>query len=196
MSSFIDPDVPEELLRAAQAGDPAAHEMLFRRFHKPVYNLAWRMLANTAAAEEVVQDTFVEVLRKVESFRGESPLGGWIRRIAVNFSLMRLRSAWHQRSVPLSLVGEIEAGSDAASDPARAGGATDLARALAQLPVKSRMVVWLHDVEGMTHKEIGEAMGKTTSFSKSQLVRAHERLRDLLGANTEARPCMQVSNSY
>ncbi len=192
MSSFIDPDVPEALLRAAQAGDIAAHEKLFRRFHKPVYNLAWRMLGNQAAAEEVVQDTFVEVLRKVKGFRGEAPLGAWVRRIAVNFSLMQQRSAWHQRSVPLSVVSETESG----SDPARAGSAGDLSRALAQLPLKSRMVVWLHDVEGLTHKEIGEAMGKTTSFSKSQLVRAHERLRDLLGTNTEARSCMQVSNSY
>lgn len=192
MSSFFDPDVPDELLRAAQAGDMTAHEKLFRRFHKPVYNLAWRMLANSAAAEEVVQDTFVEVLRRLESFRGESPLGGWIRRIAVNFSLMHLRSAWHQRSVSLTVVGDPEGD----SDPSRAGGAADLSKALASLPAKSRMVVWLHDVEGLTHKEVGEAMGKTASFSKSQLVRAHKRLRDLLGEEREARPCMQVSNSY
>lgn len=192
MSSFLEPDVPDETLRAAQAGDPSAHETLFRRFQVPVYNLAWRILGNEAAAEEVVQDTFVEVLRKVKGFRGEAPLGGWVRRIAVNFSLMHLRSAWHKRSVPLSLVGETAAG----SDPARAGLATDLAAALAQLPVKSRMVVWLYDVEGLTHKEIGEAMGKTPSFSKSQLARAHVRLRDLLEANKEARSCMQVSNSY
>ncbi|NNF51127.1 MAG: RNA polymerase sigma factor [Gammaproteobacteria bacterium] len=192
MSAFLDPEVPEELLRAAQAGDLVAHEKLFRRFHKPIFSLAWRMLANRAAAEEVVQDTFVEILRKLGSFRGDSPLGGWIRRIAVNFCLMHLRSAWHVRSVSLSAIGEAEAG----LDPARAGGAADLSRALAELPVKSRMVVWLHDVEGLTHKEIGEAMGKTESFSKSQLVRAHKRLRDLLGENREARTCMQVSNSY
>lgn len=192
MSSFFEPDVPDDLLRAAQAGDAAAHEKLFRRFCKPVYNLAWRMLDNPSAAEEVVQETFVEVLRRVDSFRGESPLGGWIRRIAVNFCLMQLRSPWHRRSVSLSLVAEPEA----TTDPSRAGPATDLSRALAQLPAKSRMVVWLYDVEGLTHKEIGEAMGKTTSFSKSQLARAHERLRELLGPDKEARSCMQVSNSY
>ena len=192
MSSFLEPDVPDELLRAAQAGDLVAHEKLFQRFHKPVYSLALRMLANRAAAEEVVQDTFVEVLRRLGGFRGDSPFGGWLRRIAINFSLMHLRSAWHRRSVPLAVVAEAQG----ESDPARAGAATDLSRALAQLPVKSRMVVWLHDVEGLTHKEIGEAMGKTASFSKSQLVRAHKRLRDLLGDDREARSCMQVSNSY
>lgn len=192
MSSFIDPDVPEELLRAAQAGDRYAHGALFQRFHQPVYNLASRMLGNQAAAEEVVQDVFVEVIRRLGDFRGDSPVGGWIRRIAVNFSLMQLRSAWHRRAVPLAGVQEPEA----VSDPARAGGASDLLRALAKLPAKTRMVVWLHDVEGMTHKEIGTAMGKSPSFSKSQLARAHERLRGLLSTTREARSCMQVSNSY
>lgn len=192
MSSFIDPDVPKELLRAAQAGDMAAHEALFRRFHGPVYNLARRMLTNEAGAEEVVQDTFVEIIRKIDSFRSESPLGGWVRKIAVNFSLMHLRSAWHKRAVPLAVVGETQAN----ADPSRAGNASDLSRALAQLPVKTRMVVWLHDVEGLTHKEIGELMGKTTSFSKSQLVRAHERLRTMLTGSRDTQPCMQVSNSY
>lgn len=192
MSSFFEPEISDETLRAAQAGDPAAHERLFRRFSQPVYNLAWRMLSNQAAAEEVVQETFVEVLRRIEDFRGESPVGGWIRRIAVNFCLMQLRSAWFRRSVPLSLVAE----PSSAGGPERAGTAADVSRALAELPARTRMVVWLHDVEGLTHREIGEAMGKTASFSKSQLSRAHERLRVLLGPAREDNSCMQVSNSY
>ncbi len=192
MSSFIEPEVPDELLRAAQAGEMGAHEQLYRRFKGPVYNLAWRMLANPAAADEVLQDTFVEVIRRIGDFRGEAPLGGWIRRIAVNFSLMHLRSAWQRRALPLAVVGEAAGG----LDPARAGGATDLSRALGELPARTRMVVWLHDVEGMTHKEIGAVMGKTASFSKSQLSRAHQRLRVLLDGKREAKQCMQVSNSY
>lgn len=192
MSSFFDPEVPADLVRAARAGQMAAHEQLFRRFHQPVFNLARRMLASEAAAEEVVQDTFVEVLRKFAGYRGESPVGGWIRRIAVNFCLMQLRSAWHRRAVPLTVVGETAG----PGDPSRAGAATDLSRALARLPAKTRAVVWLHDVEGMTHSEIAAAMGKTASFSKSQLARAHERLRGLLTESRDTKQCMQVSNSY
>lgn len=192
MSSFLDPEVPGHLLAAACAGDMSAHEALFRRFHTPVFNLALRMLCDRTAAEEVVQDTFVEVIRRVTSFRGEAPLGGWIRRIAINFSLMQLRSGWHKRAVPLASAGELASG----GNPARAGDLSDLEKALQQLSPKARSVVWLHDVEGLTHKEIGELMGKTASFSKSQLARAHERLRVLLAGDRETRPCMQVSNSY
>lgn len=192
MSSFLDPDVPAELVSRAMAGEVAAHERLFRRFHQPVFNLARRMLASEAAADEVVQDTFVEVLRKISTYRADAPLGGWIRRIAVNFCLMQLRSAWYRRALPLSVVGET-AGHE---DPSRAGPASDLSRALACLPARTRAVVWLHDVEGMTHREIGAAMGKTASFSKSQLARAHERLRGMLAEARDTQQCMQVSNSY
>ncbi len=192
MSSFLDPEVPDELVRGAMAGKADAHERLFRRFHQPVYNLARRMLASEAAADEIVQDTFVEVIRKIRGYRGDAPVGGWIRRIAVNFCLMQLRSAWQRRALPLTVVGETASG----DDPSRAGPAADLARALASLPAKSRAVVWLHDVEGMTHREIGAAMGKTASFSKSQLARAHERLRGLLAESRDTEQCMQMSNSY
>lgn len=192
MSSFLDPDVPKQLLAEARAGNMSAHEALFRRFHTPVYNLALRMLAQRAAAEEVVQDTFVEVIRRIGDYRGEAPLGGWVRRIAVNFSLMQLRSVWHKRAVPLAVVDEVSAG----ANPDRAGDISDLEGALRHLSAKARTVVWLHDVEGLTHKEIGLLMGKTASFSKSQLARAHERLRVLLAGTTETEQCMQVQNSY
>jgi len=192
MNSFLDPDVPGHLLAAARAGDMSAHEALFRRFHTPVYNLALRMLPDRALAEEVVQDTFIEVIRRIGDYRGDAPLGGWIRRIAINFSLMQMRSGWHRRSVPLAAAGDVAT----VGNPARGSDLSDLEKALGHLSEKARSVVWLHDVEGLTHKEIGELMGKTASFSKSQLARAHERLRGLLAGRKETEQCMQVSNSF
>ena len=141
-----------------------------------VYSLARRMLVSPALAEDVLQETFVEVLRKLHTFRGEAGVGFWIRRIAVNKCLMYLRSGWHSRRVDTET---IESLCPPAQTP-QAEHQVALERALATLPDTSRTVVWLHDVEGYTHKEIGAMMDRTTSFSKSQLARAHKRLRILL----------------
>jgi len=128
-------------------------------------------------AEDVLQETFIEVLSKIDSFRGDSGFGFWVRRIAVNKCLMLLRSSWIVRRSP-DAVPE-ESANDHTAEHLESRAALEIA--LASLSPTARIVVWLHDVEGYTHREIAESMGKTTSFSKSQLARAHERLRELLG---------------
>jgi RNA polymerase sigma-70 factor (ECF subfamily) len=170
--------VPDVLVARAQAGDEAALEALFRAFETPVYNLARRMLRNAEDAEDVLQETFLEVVRSLRHYRGEGYLWGWIRRIVVTKALMRIRRDHVRATEPLN------------EEPGRAGmhvGANiDLERAFEQLTDTSRAVVWLHDVEGYTHEEIGELMGKSVSFSKSQLARAHARLRRELGGSEGA----------
>jgi RNA polymerase sigma-70 factor (ECF subfamily) len=168
------PSVAIETLARARGGDRAAHAELYTVFAGPVFTLARRMLASKALAEDVLQETFVEVLCKIAGFRGEAEVGTWIKRIAINKCLMYLRSSWVSRRVPEvdEPVGEQRSG---ALDQQMA-----LERALDQVPDVARAVVWLHDVEGYTHAEIGRLMGRTASFSKSQLARAHERLRSLL----------------
>jgi RNA polymerase sigma-70 factor (ECF subfamily) len=147
-----------------------------------VFTVARRMLVSTALAEDVLQDTFVEVIRKAGSFRGDAEIGFWIKRIAINKCLSHLRSAWVvQRAALEDPERMLEAPREERPDRSR-----DLARALDALPAVSRAVVLLHDVEGYTHKEIGKLMGRSTSFSKSQLARAHERLRGLLSESRRA----------
>lgn len=166
-----DPDV----LARAKDGDAVAHAKLYEEFAPMVYTLARRVLCSASQAEDVLQETFIEVLRNVESCRGHLEFGPWVRRIAVNRCLMYLRSPWVARRIVATL-------SEPATDD-DAGGAHErivLERALAALSGTARAVVWLHDVEGYTHEEIGRLMGRTASFSKSQLARAHDRLRDLL----------------
>jgi RNA polymerase sigma-70 factor (ECF subfamily) len=135
-----------------------------------------RMLVVPAVAEDVLQETFVEVIRKIETFRGDTNIGFWIRRIAVNKCLMYLRSSWNSRRVDTEPpeVASPGGGEQAVQQLA-------LESALEKISATARTVVWLHDVEGYTHKEIARMMGKTTSFSKSQLARAHERLKGYLG---------------
>jgi len=166
--------VPDVLVARAQAGDEAALEALYRAFETPVYNLARRMLRNAEDAEDVLQETFLEVVKSIRDYRGEGYLWGWIRRIAATKALMRIRREQLRAAEPLL--------DEPAGRPTiHIGANLDLERAFEHLTDTSRAVVWLHDVEGYTHEEIGELMGKSVSFSKSQLARAHARLRGLLG---------------
>jgi RNA polymerase sigma-70 factor (ECF subfamily) len=181
--------VPDILVARAKSGDLEALEALYRAFETPVYNLALRVLRRPEDAEDVLQETFLEVVRSIKQYRGEGHLWGWIRQIATSKALMRIRhdrvretEEFHEESAAgageAAGVGAM-AGSGGMS-PGAVPAQIDLERAFEQLSETSRAVVWLHDVEGYTHEEIAEQMGKTVSFSKSQLARAHVRLRRML----------------
>src|SRR2546423_5483451 len=170
--------VPDVLVARAKTGDLEALEALYRAFEAPVYNLARRMLRNAEDAEDVLQETFLEVVRSIRSYRGEGHLWGWVRQIAASKALMRIRREQVREAESFD---EATAAGRAALNVGQAG---DLERAMQELSETSRSVVWLHDGEGDTHEEIAEMMGKTGSLSKSQLARAHTKLRRTLGAGT------------
>ena len=182
MSKFADIKIDPAIVRRAARGDAKAHEIIYRAFAAPVYAICLRFTRVPAQAEDLVQETFIEIMRSIAKFRGEAALGSWIRRIAVSKALMYLRSAWTARGQALSDDwDEYTEGSVAGLGVSgRPDDALDLDAALANLPTVARTVVWLHDVEGFTHKEIAQLMGRTESFSKSQLSRAYRRLRPLL----------------
>ena len=199
MSKFADIQIDPAIVKRAARGDARAHEIIYRAFAGPVYSLCLRFTRVPAQAEDLVQETFIEIMRSLAKFRGEAALGSWIRRIAVSKALMHLRSAWTARGQSLADDWhEVTAGDVGGhGNPSQPDMAMDLDSALANLPATSRAVVWLHDVEGFTHKEIAALMGKTESFSKSQLSRAYQRLRPLLtvpedevsGENAALRGC-------
>jgi RNA polymerase sigma-70 factor (ECF subfamily) len=188
MSKFTDIQIDPGIVQRAARGDVRAHEIIYRAFGTPVYSICLRFTRVPAHAEDLTQETFVEVIRSIRGFRGDAPVGAWIRRIAVSKALMFLRSAWHSRGQSLDddWEGAPEERIDAGSLRGNQDQAIDLDAALATLPAVSRAVIWLHDVEGFTHREIAALMGKTESFSKSQLSRAYQRLRPILEAETAA----------
>ena len=175
-------DVPDSLLRRACGGDAAAFEQIYRWFERPVYTLGLRMLGDREEAMELLQDAMLKVFRRIGEFRGDSPFWGWLRQIAVNEALMRLR-----KRAPVDFVAEVPEPmqDDDAPLPATAADNAVLERALAQLPDTTRSVLWLYHAEGFTHEEIARQMGRTTSFSKSQLMRGLRRLRSLLEVDIE-----------
>ena len=177
-------DVPATLLDRARRGEAAAFEQLYRSFERPVFTLALRLTGRREEAQDVLQDTMMKLLDRVAEFRGDSPFWGWLRQIAVNEALMLMRRRGR-------FVAEGEFDEAAFTDaeqllPPRAADAAILARALSAMPGATRSVLWLYHAEGYTHEEIAAAMGKSLSFSKSQLARGTRRLRQLLELEPEA----------
>lgn len=179
----IDPAV----LRAARRGERQAHAVLFNTFSAAVYSLTLRLSQSTAVADDLLQDTFIEVMRSLPGFRGDASVATWIRRIAVSKCLMHMRSAWERKATALDDDGDTAPAADHGALAPDAGQQMDLEAALASLSETARAVVWLHDVEGYTHREIGELMDRSESFSKSQLSRAHALLRQYLAEPPDGR---------
>ena len=178
-------EVPDTLLARARAGDRAAFEQVYRWFERPVFTLALRICGDREEACEVLQDTMLKVIDRIGDFRGDSPFWGWLRMIAVNEALMRVRRV---RSHPDGL--ELDAqehADDLQPPPPAAADAALLQRALATLPATTRSVLWLYHAEGYTHEEIAALMERTASFSKSQLARGTRRLRSLLEPGTQTK---------
>lgn len=194
-------EISPEVIEAAANGDAAAREVIYHACSGSVYTLIRRLVARAAIAEELFQEVFVEILRSAGSYTGEGSFGGWVRAITVNKCLMYLRSPWHRRLFWMDAQQEDEESPaltliDGASQPdVQATASVDLERALGQLSAVTRSVVWLHDVEGYTHHEIATLLGRSPSFSKSQLARAHLRLRELLEPEVEALPCTPIPNN-
>lgn len=177
-------DVSNALLDRARRGEAAAFEQLYRWFERPVFTLALRLTGQREEAQDVLQDTMLKLFDRLAEFRGDSPFWGWLRQIAVNESLMQLR-----RRGRFLAEEEFDENDFAAQDlllPPRAADAAILGQALARLPGATRSVLWLYHAEGYTHEEIAHVMGKSTSFSKSQLARGTRKLRGLLHLESEA----------
>ena len=176
-----------EAIRRAQAGDSTAFEFLYQLHSRRVYALCLRMVGNPADAEDLMQEAFLQLFRKIGTFRGESAFSTWLHRMTVNVVLMRLR----KKSLPTDSLEETLEPDAENSGPKRDVGAPDLRlsgavdrvnleRSIEKLPPGYRTVFVLHDVQGYEHNEIAGIMGCSVGNSKSQLHKARTRLRELL----------------
>lgn len=195
MGAFADSEQLDEALARARAGERRAHADIYRMLERPVRTLARRLVSRTHLAEDLAQDVFVEVLTSLGQYDGRGSFAGWVRTITVRKCLMHLRSPWRRGLQWIESLNGGEAGDPCDCSMSPSGEALDLERALARLGDTARAVVWLHDVEGYTHGEIGALLGGTASLSKSQLARAHARLRGLLENDGAKTSCMPVSTN-
>lgn len=174
-----------EAIEQAKLGDAEAFEVLYNLHKRRVYSLCLRMTANAAEAEDLTQEAFMQLFRKIATFRGESAFSTWLHRMAVNVVLMQLR----KKGLPVvPLEDDIETEEET---PKKDFGKQDLAlegsidrlrlqTAIGKLPPGYRTIFVLHDVEGYEHNEIADMVGCSIGNSKSQLHKARMKLRELL----------------
>ncbi len=178
MTRLVEITVTDAVLARACAGDEEARGAIYAAVAPATLTLIRRIVGQHAVSEDLFQDTMMTFYERLPQFRREAPLGAWLRQIAISRCLMYLRSPWKRLCLSLDPA-DFGVGAAAAArvTPDYRGESIDLERALAALAPTARAVVWMYEVEGYSHQEIARAFGRTVSFSKSQLARAHVRLR-------------------
>ncbi|HMO80330.1 MAG TPA: RNA polymerase sigma factor [Pyrinomonadaceae bacterium] len=179
----VSEDTPDiELCRLAAEGDLAAFEMIYRRYGRRTYSLCLRMTSNPTEAEDLTQDAFIQLFRKIGSFRGDSAFSTWLHRLTVNQVLMHFR----RRSVKSEKTSEDgvlpEQAVVGSKDPGKMQVIDKIAlkNAVSELPEGYKKVFLLHDVHGFEHEEVARRLGISVGTSKSQLHKARLKLRGLL----------------
>lgn len=178
-----------QLAQAASNGDIFSFEEIYNRHHRRVYAICLRMLQNTAEAEDLTQDVFIQLYRKIGSFRGDSAFTTWLHRLTVNQVLMHFRKrnvkfekTTEEGETPVQIVGGTEN-----PDKMPIVDKIALENAIEQLPTGYKNVFLLHDVEGYEHEEVARILGCSVGTSKSQLHKARLKLRKLLGKKANPR---------
>lgn len=180
-----------EAIRQAQAGDPVAFEFLYKKHSRHVYSLCLRMIRNPTEAEDLTQQAFLQLFRKIGTFRGDSGLSTWLHKVTVNVVLMHIRRKKPTEVLVEDLdrhIANDEVPRELGSEDKSMLGAVDrisLLRALRKLPSGYKKLFLLHDVIGYEHHEIAQMLGCSLGCSKSQLHRARRRLRLLLNGEQD-----------
>jgi RNA polymerase sigma-70 factor (ECF subfamily) len=193
VSRLVDIVVPGDVFARACDGDRAARQAVYTALAPATLTLIRRLVGQRALSEDLFQDTMMLFFERLPQFRGEAPVGAWLRQIAISRCLMYLRSPWKRARMCLEPVDfGVAAEVAALVTPGYAGDLIDLERALASLAPTARAVVWMYEVEGYSHQEIAREFGRSVSFSKSQLARAHARLRAWLEPQGERTSCTLI----
>jgi RNA polymerase sigma-70 factor, ECF subfamily len=175
-----------EIIAGCIKGNQSAFEALYNLHKRRVYSICLRMVGNTAGAEDLTQEAFMQLFRKIATFRGESAFSTWLHRLTVNVVLMHLRRKGIDE---ISMDQETE--EESPDSPKKEYGGQDLnlmgavdrvtlEKTIADLPTGYRTIFVLHDVEGYEHNEIADMIGCSIGNSKSQLHKARMKLRTML----------------
>jgi RNA polymerase sigma-70 factor (ECF subfamily) len=166
-----------QLVAACRRGEVRAMEALYHQYKRRVFGLVYRIVG-ASDAEEVAQDVFVRVFRGLQSFRGESALGTWIYRLAVNAALSQVARRARRHEVGEDALAHVAGPGEVRADPKLAAR---VEAAMAELPAGYRAILVLHDVEGLSHEECAAILDCRIGTCKSQLHKARAKMRDLLG---------------
>lgn len=165
------------VIQQAQAGDILAFETIYLTYADASYNLAFRICNNQALAQDIVQEAFIKVMNKLNKFKHDGAFAGWVRRIVANETINRVKSESLLRLVSDDEILEQQETNLFGTEWLSA--CSDLEFLLKSLPIMSRAVIILHEIEGYKHKEIAGFFGKSESFSKTTLSRAYSSLMEM-----------------
>jgi len=192
VTRLADTGVADDVVAQACAGDESAREAIYAALAPATLTLIRRMVGQRPLCEDIFQDTMMALYERLPQFRREAPLGAWLRQIAINRCLAYLRSPWQRARMCLEAPGLSVAPDAQLVTPAFRSDAIDVERALATLTPTARAVVWMYEVEGYSHEEIAREFGRSVSFSKSQLARAHARMRAWLDPQENRPSCTMI----
>ena len=176
-------DLTPDIIKKAKQGDVSAFEQIYRTYSNACYSLAFRICGDGAMAQDVVQESFLKVMKRINSYRGDGRFSAWLKQIVAHETINRIRS--NRR---LYLVGEDELLKNESKDLFDQNwieACRDLEPLLARLSTTARAVLLLHEIEGYSHKEIAAFFGNSESFSKVTLSRAYAALRKLVSNQRE-----------
>ena len=182
-AAHFDENTPDiDLCRLAANGNLAAFEIIYQRYHRRTYSLCLRMTSSQTEAEDLTQEVFIQLFRKIGSFRGDSAFSTWLHRMTVNQVLMhfRRRSVKNEKTSETGDMPEQTVTGSANPNKMQVVDRIALKNAIAELPNGYRKVFILHDVEGLEHEEVAGVLGISVGTSKSQLHKARLKLRGLL----------------
>lgn len=174
--------LPLSLVKRAQDGDIEAFEVIYQTYADACYSLAYRICGQTALAQDIVHDSFVKVMKNIHQYRFQGVFVGWLRQVVTRETINRIKQ---QNNVSWcdDEVNDFESDDLFTHDWLEA--CHDLDKLLSKLTEVSRAVIWLHEVEGYTHQEIGDLFERSESFSKVTLSRAYSKLKQLIQVNTK-----------
>ncbi len=175
--STVYPDIHNEVIEACKKGDRKAQYELYKLYSKAMYNICFRICNSSAEAEDVLQEAFVEVFKKLHTFKGESTFGAWLKRVVVNRAINQIK----KRKLELVSVEKYDFKEETENNEEDIKLQVEqVNKAIQLLPDGFRTVLTLYLIEGYDHKEIGEILNITESTSKSQFNRAKKRLLEII----------------
>lgn len=169
-------NIHQEIIDRCREGDQKAQFQLYKLYYKPMYSVSLRIVNNEMEAEDVMQEAFLSAFRKMDSYRGEVSFGAWLKKIVVNRSLDVLK----KRKVKFEEINERTTELEDYQMPVKELDVKVLKQAIQQLPDGYRIVLSLYLIEGYDHEEISQILGISNSSSRTQLLRAKNKLRELL----------------
>ena len=172
-------DISRDIIERSKKGSRQAQYQLYKMYSRAMFNICYRMMNDREDAEDMLQESFTEAFRRLDSFRQESTFGAWLKMIVINKCINEIKRKKAQLEF-FDDMSPFEDKEDAADEITEGLSPEKIKKAMQELPKGSRMIFSLYLLEGYDHQEISEILNISESNSKTQYMRAKQRIREIL----------------